>query len=180
MKSATLQHHGWILADGHVHILDRFSELSCLDWALNNFNKAAALLELSDHIDRVLFLAESSSINWFAKQYMAARQGLFEQLNHYRCVVTEENTSLCFENTSSDRLFVIAGRQIISSERLEVLALGLSREYPDGQPLRTILSDIRENDCIAVLPWGVGKWLGARKRIVASVLGYSGSGDLSW
>jgi hypothetical protein len=170
MKSATPQHHGWILADGHVHIHKQFAEDACLDWALNNFNKAAALLNLSDHIDRVLFLTESSSINWFAQQHMITKQGLFDQHNHYRFVITEENISLCVENDSSDRLFVIAGRQIISSEKLEVLALGLSADYPDGQPLRTILSDIRKNDCIAVLPWGVGKWLGTRKHVIASLL----------
>lgn len=169
MKSSTPQHHSWILADGHVHIHDRFTEYSCLDWALNNFSKAAALLELSGHIDRILFLTESSSTNWFEEKYNLAVQGLFNQRNHYRCVVTEENMSLCFENASADRLFVIAGRQIISSEKLEVLALGLSEDYPDGQPLRKILSDIRIG-CIAVLPWGVGKWLGVRKHVIASLL----------
>ncbi len=170
MKSATPHYHGWILADGHVHIHNRFSEYSCLNWALINFNKSAALLGLRDHIDRVLFLTESSSVNWFAKQYKAASQGLLDHQNHYRCIITEENMSLCFLNAASDRLFVIAGRQIISSERLEVLALGQSKEYPDGQPLRKIIADIKESGGIAVLPWGVGKWLGARKGIIASAL----------
>jgi hypothetical protein len=170
MKSSTPQQHGWILADGHVHIHDRFSEYSCLDWAVNNFNTTATLLELTGHIDHVLFLAESSSANWFIKQHNFADQGLFNERTSYRCTVTEENMSLCFENSSADRLFVIAGRQIISSERLEVLALGLVGTYPDGQPLRRIVSDIRESGCIAVLPWGAGKWLGVRRHCITSLL----------
>jgi hypothetical protein len=170
MKSATPQHHSWIFADGHVHIHKQFAEYACLDWALNNFNNAAALLEPSDHIDRVLFLTESSSVNWFDKQRNFAEQGLIDRPNPYRCVVTEEKNSLYFENESSDRIFIIAGRQIVSSERLEVLALGLNEPYPEGRPLRKILSDILENGCIAVLPWGVGKWLGARKHVIATLL----------
>jgi hypothetical protein len=170
MKSSIPQNNGWILADGHVHIHDPLIEYSCLDWALKNFSKVAGLLNLTGYIDHILFLAESASANWFAKQYSLAVQSLFNPPDRYRCSVTEENMSLCFENDSADRLFVIAGRQIISSERLEVLALGLNGDYPDGQPLRKIISDIRESDCIAVLPWGVGKWLGARKYIITSLL----------
>jgi hypothetical protein len=170
MKLSIPQYHGWILADGHVHIHDPFIEYSCLDWALKNFSKAAGLLNLTGHIDHILFLAETASANWFTKQYNLAVQGIFNPPNHYRCSVTEENMSLCFENGSADRLFVIAGRQIISSERLEVLALGLNSDYPDGQPLRRILSEIQESGCIVVLPWGVGKWLGARKHVIASLL----------
>jgi hypothetical protein len=190
MKSSPPQHYGWILADGHVHIHDRFPEYSCLDWALNNFNEATALLELTGHIDHVLFLTESSSVNWFTKQHNLADQGLFNERAPYQCTITEENMSLRFENSSANRLFIIAGRQIISSERLEVLALGLSGTYPDGQPLRQILSDIRERGCLTILPWGVGKWLGARRHIIASLfmdspdagifLGDSGNRPFFW
>jgi hypothetical protein len=170
MKSSTSQQHGWILADGHVHIHGRFPEYSCLDWAVNNFNTTTTHLELTGHIDHVLFLAESSSANWFAKQHNLAERGLFVEQSSYRCTVTKEDMSLCFENSAADRLSVIAGRQIISSERLEVLALGLAGTYPDGQPLRKIVSDIRESGCIAVLPWGVGKWLGVRRHCITSLL----------
>ncbi len=159
----------WILADGHVHVYRRFSERSCLEWALRNFNQAASRLKLGNAVDQVLFLTESADHDWFAGKRQAARHGSNSRVGRFACVATDEANSLCFENDSSERLFVIAGRQIVSSERLEVLALGLVEPYADGQPLKSILADLRATECISVLPWGAGKWTGKRRRLVETV-----------
>src|SRR5690606_7800616 len=48
---------------------------------------------------------------------------------------------------------------------LEVLALGLAGKRADGRPLDTVLGEL-EGEALAVLPWGAGKWLGRRGRLV--------------
>ena len=159
----------WILADGHVHFYKRFSERSCFDWALHNFNQAATRLELEDAVEHVLFLTESADDDWFRSTRLAMLKGLEIQFGSYRCRPTDEENSLCLETESCERIFVIAGRQIVSSERLEILALGLNRAYADGQPLHKTLENLLAVDCLAVLPWGAGKWTGKRRRIVVNL-----------
>ncbi len=70
----------------------------------------------------------------------------------------------------STRLNVIAGRQLVTRERLEVLALGTTAPLRDGEPMEATLAAVRDVGAAAVLPWGVGKWLGARGAVVARVL----------
>jgi hypothetical protein len=70
----------------------------------------------------------------------------------------------------STRLKVIAGRQLVTRERLEVLALGTTASLPEGEAIETTLAAVRDAGAAAVLPWGVGKWLGARGAVVARIL----------
>ena len=67
----------------------------------------------------------------------------------------------------ADRLHIVAGRQLVTSERLEVLALATCDRFPDGQPLEETIAALRAARVPAVLPWGLGKWFGRRGRLVA-------------
>jgi hypothetical protein len=67
-------------------------------------------------------------------------------------------------------LLIIAGRQIISSEGLEVLAVGTEGSLPDGLPVETIVDWAKGEGALAILPWGVGKWLGRRGAVVRSLI----------
>jgi hypothetical protein len=74
---------------------------------------------------------------------------------------------------SGDTLLVLAGRQIATRERFEVLALGSEADFPAGQSLSDTISGVRENGAIAVIPWGFGKWWFRRKRLLAATLSSS-------
>jgi hypothetical protein len=67
-------------------------------------------------------------------------------------------------------LHIVAGRQIVTAERIEVHALAMRQTIADGQTLRATLEEVRASDALVVLPWGVGKWLGRRGRLVAEAL----------
>ena len=60
------------------------------------------------------------------------------------------------------RIWVIAGRKIISRERHEVLATGVADGFSDGTPLDVIITSIRDAAGVALVPWAVGKWMGGR------------------
>jgi hypothetical protein len=88
----------------------------------------------------------------------------------FKLVQTAEPISMIIEDSSGHQLTVIRGRQIVCEERLEILALGYMGDYPDGSSISQVLPDICESGALAVLPWGVGKWLGTRGRIVENLL----------
>ena len=68
-------------------------------------------------------------------------------------------------------LVVIAGRQIATSEGLEVLALGTDEVFTDGLPLGDVVDQAREAGALPVIPWGLGKWWGKRGAILNRYLG---------
>ncbi len=67
-------------------------------------------------------------------------------------------------------LWLIPGRQVVTRERLEVLAATVDAKIPDGLPIDDTLSAVRDAGGLPGLPWGVGKWLGERGRIVRRLL----------
>lgn len=63
-------------------------------------------------------------------------------------------------------LFVLPGRQIATHERIELHCLGKDAVIADGASAVETVGRIREIDGLVVLPWGVGKWLFRRQRVV--------------
>jgi hypothetical protein len=67
-------------------------------------------------------------------------------------------------------LFVIPGRQIATNERIELHCLGKDARIPDGEPAVHTARRILEIDATAVLPWGIGKWLFGRRKVINKLL----------
>ncbi len=82
---------------------------------------------------------------------------------------SEENSLLCF-NSNGHKIFFIAGRQIVTSEKLEVLALGLREDFKDNKPIEEVIDYIILKNALPVIPWGVGKWSGKRGAIVENLI----------
>lgn len=91
---------------------------------------------------------------------------------------TTEPTSLVARHESGDTLLLLAGRQISTRERLEVLALGSELDFPSGRSLGDTIDGVRQSGAIAVIPWGFGKWWFRRSRLLAATLGSSPAGGL--
>ncbi|NNE07352.1 MAG: hypothetical protein HKN20_02195 [Gemmatimonadetes bacterium] len=62
------------------------------------------------------------------------------------------------------------GRQFLSTERIEVIALGEMPAPAAAAPLSHILASIEDAGCVAVVPWSPGRWTGKRGRIVNDAL----------
>ena len=67
-------------------------------------------------------------------------------------------------------LVVVQGVQYVTSERLEVLGLGVPRSSPDGSSASEYISHIGELGGLACLPWSPGKWFGSRGKVVRNLL----------
>jgi hypothetical protein len=84
---------------------------------------------------------------------------------------TGEPGSLMLTRADGARLLAIAGRQFLTYEGLEVLALGCRPELPEREPVRAVLHAVVEAGGVPVLPWGIGKWTLRRGALVRELLG---------
>ena len=140
--------------DAHVHIHPCFPLEPFFDGALGNFRKAARSLDLS--ATGCLLLTQMAGSPWLRE----AEEGA------WTLVSTGEKDSLVARRSTGESLIVVAGRQIVVHERLEVLALGRYVDIPDGLPLDEALLRVRDSGALPVLPWGFGKWSGRRSALV--------------
>lgn len=163
------------LVDGHVHIHPCFDRRRFFDAAAANFDLAAEELGLPRGTPGILMLTETAGTDAFGE--LAA--GAPDQVPGWSVTRTGEAVSLRMTRPGGHRVYVIAGRQIVTADRLEVLALATRTNIPDGQPLEATVEALRAAGALPVIPWGFGKWTGARKRRLAEFLhGSAGDGVL--
>lgn len=154
-----------LLVDAHVHIHECFPCERFLDAAAANFSKAKDDLHADGDVFGTLMLTESAGMDCFA----ALADGKLST-GAWQIRPTEESVSLLATRSGALPVLVIAGRQILSAERIEVLALGTRAQIPDGQPLASTIDAVWADGALAVLPWGFGKWWGKRGRVVDAYL----------
>jgi hypothetical protein len=158
-----------VLVDAHVHMYDCFSVAAVFDAAAVNFARAARRFK-RERFAAVLCLVESANER-FIDGVRARRLGRVWRGQHgyweleHGC---EPETLLV--RRGHFRLAIIAGRQLVTREKLEVLALGTTAPLRDGDSLEATLHAVHAVGAAAVLPWGVGKWLGGRGAIVDGIL----------
>lgn len=157
---------GTSLIDGHVHYHGCFDQARFLSVANENFKKAGRQLGIRDHLGWLMFT------DMFGERHFNDFRRACEddEIVGWRLHPTRENCSLIAATAAGERLLLVAGRQIVTSEGLELLALGLEDELPDGKPLTESLRCVGEKGALPVLPWGFGKWWFRRGRILSSYL----------
>ena len=164
------QNQQCILADGHVHIYECFDESKLLDSASKNFLARAKRQKCQNNYASVLFFSESSQDNRFY-QFLEQCQAGKSSLKNWNFRCTGEKVSLYAYNQRGESLFLIAGHQIVTVEKLEVLALITTEKVTDGLTLTETIKAIIDNGGIPVLPWGFGKWVGARGKLISQLIG---------
>lgn len=159
-----------ILVDAHVHIYDCFEIHRLLDAAYHNFQCAAATQAGDSEVIGILMLTESFGHECFSKM-REVRSGSSQQSERWHFLrLVEDESALLAQGTNGKQLIIVSGRQIVTSERIEVLALATELSVRDGLPLVEVLASINTNGALAVLPWGVGKWFGRRGDFIKQIL----------
>jgi len=168
------QHQRTFLVDSHVHVHRCFDEGVFFDSALANVRALDG--ERGGGLDRIgcLLLTESAGEDVFSGLRSRVRAGEGD----WQFRPTEEACSLIACREGEGSLVVVAGRQIVSAEQVEVLALGTTAMLPDGRPLAQTLVAVRAAGALPALPWGFGKWLGRRGRLVAQQIAGARPGEL--
>ncbi|HEX6313958.1 MAG TPA: hypothetical protein VFZ73_03830 [Gemmatimonadaceae bacterium] len=152
------------LVDAHVHLHPEFDTASFLEHATRNFVGAARDVRAPLHAG-VLLLAESPGEAAFERIGAIAMAGPRWTIRR-----TAEPGSIVISGGAAAPLIVIAGRQLVTAEGVEVLALMTDQDLPHGASLTRTLDLVRQCGAIPVLPWGFGKWAFRRGRLVAQIL----------
>jgi hypothetical protein len=149
-----------ILFDAHVHIHDRFNPAALFDAAYRNFCSVGKSLGAAFF----LLLTEGEKQH----QFKQLRDGK-NPCGDWQILSTGESFSLRLEKRGNTRseMFLVAGRQLVTAERLEVLALLTGEQFEEGLPLARTVDEVRRLGALPALPWGAGKWLGRRKRVLS-------------
>ena len=66
-------------------------------------------------------------------------------------------------------LWILAGRQIVSAERIEICSMFSDQPIEDGRPAREIIRAILAAGGLPALDWAPGKWLFSRGRLVRTL-----------
>jgi hypothetical protein len=161
-----------IWADAHVHIYDCYDLEEFLDAALKNFNATAQKSGYSQAETALMFLTETSKDHYFQKLIQSTHKDGNSNLNlkDWSLFKTGENCSVYAKHSTGQGIFIFAGRQIVTAEDLEVLALLTAEEFADGLPIEKTIQQVISNGGIPVLPWGFGKWMGERGTIINRLL----------
>jgi hypothetical protein len=160
-----------IFIDAHVHIYPEYDRELFFTAAFDNFIKVAKKENLSEGACFVMALAEGGECDVFSSLYQSAgssggRPEKPVDLDTILLYKTEEPESLrvC---KGEHTIFLLAGRQHVSKENIEILSLFSSVRFKDkALYLIDLAQSIADTGGLVVLPWGVGKWLGTRGEVV--------------
>lgn len=161
------------MADAHFHIYQEVNLEILLSGALENFKRMAAQQGLKSPWSPFLFLVEAKNENWFyILNKSAAGNNTFSPkgIGKWSFQNTREDCSLYGHLNEEEGLFLIAGRQIKAESNLEVLALGNIEPFEEGRPVKELIQTIGKRGAIPVIPWGAGKWFGARGQTIKNLL----------
>ena len=153
-----------LLIDSHVHIYNCFPIKSFFTNALENF-KVQCLKSGFRNFIGILFLTETKDYNYFSRLKDNHFKRELDELD-LKLIKNNEIDSLVYKNRDNNYLVLIAGKQIITLEKLEVLALGTVEKLEYGKNLKESIEYINFLGALPVLPWGVGKWIGTRGKII--------------
>lgn len=150
-----------VLIDAHVHIHAAAEAPEVLDAAAANFAAEATRLRQREWTG-VLMLAEMKEAAWF--EAMAANAATC--IGGWTLRVDPQDDLVLRARGHGRELLIVAGRQVGTSEGVEVLALATRGRPPDGEPLQQTLQRAAAQQALIVMPWGAGKWTGRRRLLV--------------
>jgi hypothetical protein len=156
--------------DAHVHLHPEHELRTVLDSAAAHFEHALRSLSDTRPGRGALLLAEVDGVSRFDQLHDACRSGPAPEAHHWSVERTSEALSLVARAPGRLPLILARGRQIVTRENIEVLALISSVNVRDGLPLDDVLGRVRDDGGVPVLPWGFGKWWRRRGACVAARL----------
>ncbi|NLP09633.1 hypothetical protein GX408_04460 [bacterium] len=150
-----------ILFDAHVHFYPQFDLKEAFAHVWRNF--AALSHEMAG--PKLLLLAERSDCRFFEELAVDRLPAgyLLDRL--------AEGPAVKITSPAEETLFLIAGRQIVSRELLEVCALACTLYLPDRQyAAAEIVDRVHQAGGVPALNWAPGKWLFSRGKVVGALL----------
>jgi len=162
-----------MLVDSHVHIHSCFDVDGVLDSAADNFRRVGGPRAPSVDGGRLLgCLALTETAHDHVYAAISAGDSRWRP-RRWTVRATGDDAAIVLRSPDDDEIIMLAGSQIATAERLEVLALATTKRYPDGRPLRETMAALAADGVSAVIPWGFGKWWLRRGRLLTDLVSRS-------
>lgn len=152
--------------DCHVHIYPGFDLTELLDAAVANFRGWGNGPTPSDGVHGALLLTLTAKDRSYDQILESTLQG---QIGPWQSLTTTPETGLELY-CGNDRLSLISGWQVATADGLEVHALGTQQQFKDGLSTAKTVETINASGALAAIPWGAGKWLGTRGKLLAQLI----------
>lgn len=151
-----------LLVDTHVHIYPSYNLERFFDSAFANFSA----LDTSGKARKLLMLTE----RWDCAAFDALASGSLAPGGDYSVHKTAESDALIIRGPAERELTLIAGRQLATAERVEVLLIGTRVDLPERLPLRDAIARGQALGAVPVLNWSLGKWWFKRGEVIARAI----------
>jgi len=150
-----------ILLDAHVHLYPQFDLKEPFTHASQNLSALSG----GSAGPQLLLLTERSDCRFF-ENLAADRLPAGYSLDRLA-----EEPAIKITSPGQETFFLIAGRQIVSRESLEVCALACTLHLPDRQyAAAEIIDRVHQAGGVPALNWAPGKWLFSRGKAVVALL----------
>lgn len=151
-----------LVADTHVHIYPVHDAAGLIRACADRLRGQAQ----SPDAVCALFLTEGQGFHFFDR----LRDGSHGLPDAFRVDPADEPEAVRVTGDDGNRVWIFSGRQIVTAERLEVLALTSFDGIPDGAPTGRTVEGVHESGAIPVLSWAPGKWFFQRGDVVRDVI----------
>ena len=162
-----------VCLDAHVHLYPLYRSDEAIASLFRNLGSWTPRAGGSDKgrdalapVCRVAILAESRRCHAFRE---IRAQGCIRGTEGLKVAPTE-SYGVAITAANGDRLHLLAGRQVVTRERIEILALTVDAAIPDGLSADETLAAVKQAEGVSVVSWAPGKWLGGRGRVVRSLI----------
>lgn len=157
------------LIDSHVHIHECYNLEEYLNFIFTNFLNSACEIDNSIPWMGILLFSEIKGNNFFDSLLDSSS---LKFSNNFSLIRNEEDESFIIQNRSGYKVVVISGRQIITNEGIELLALCTTKDFKEHEDLQKTILDVISANAIPVIPWGFGKWVGEKKNIIKNLINF--------
>lgn len=146
------------LLDTHIHLYPEYDLSRSFRCFLQN------TAHYNDNATRVACLAERHDCQFFNQlaQNKVTPDGF--------SVTVIDDKLLQLTQDNGAYFFLLAGRQVITYENIEVLALACSSPIADQQPAAEVIDTVNQLGAIAVIAWSPGKWFTKRGQLVKQLI----------
>lgn len=160
-----------LLIDGHVHVYQHYDLNRVLEGGAENLRRAAAkggIIHEDDKAIPILLLSERHDCNFFKQAMESSLQKPVDGFTFHR---TAERESLLVKKNDQLYMFIIAGRQIVTSEGLEIISVMTTLYIKDrSKSTQDVVRKVSDSGGYPVINWAPGKWFFKRGEVVNNLI----------
>lgn len=147
------------ILDTHLHLYPEYN----LPQAFNQLIDHSA--QFGQEVSRIACLAERHDCQYFE----SISQGK-THLDGFKVEQVVDNEIFLTRERDQLSVSILPGRQVITAENIEILALASNETINDGQPALDVIYQVNQLGGVPVLAWSPGKWFAKRGKLVKRLI----------